>query len=337
MALRPRPHPMLLACGLTLRAAAALAQTDPAVTAATRASLLQQAQQARAANDHARALELATRAGAVEMSAAVRRFVADEQNALGQLGPALGSAEACMRDGEHEGAAARADVTACASLAANLRPRVGRVIIEGTPVAGLRLRVADVEAAPSTWAAGVAVTPGPVLVTGLAPGYRPFHQELDVGPGRTRLVRVVLEEAAQQVELAGAMGGAVSTGEALRAPHEARGPLNPGPIVLFSAGGASFLAAGVFFLVRGSALNASQALCDALGCPPSARADYDRAVTFNTATNAALVTGAALAVGGVIWYLIAPRRSPVAGEPRRAQLFVAPSAGGAVLGVGGAL
>ena len=108
-------------------------------------------------------------------------------------------------------------------------------------------------------------------------------------------------------------------------------------------GAAGFVAAGGFYLMRGSALNARDALCDASGCPEEARPDHDRAVTFNTITNVSLGVGAACAVGGLVWYLVSPRREVNAGRqersapPRRAGLLLAPSAGGAMIGWEGTL
>lgn len=316
----------------------AVAQTDPGVMAATRRDLIREAQEARTADDHARALDLATRAGQLGMSASLRRFIAEEQNAQGLLGPALGSAELCVREAERDTGPTRADhLAACQALAVNLRPRVGRLIVETRRVPGLEVRVADTDLPSAVWGVPYLVTPGTVLVTATAPGHRPFRGEFDVSPGGTRSVRLVLEEAPQQIELPGQPGNS----DVQRA--DTRGSLNPGPIALVGVGAAGFIAAGVFYVLRGSALNARDALCDASGCPEGARPDHDRAVTFNTLTNVSLGVGAAFAAGGLVWYLIAPRRAvtpgPQAPVPpaRRAGLLFAPSAGGAMIGWEGTL
>ena len=329
-------------CAASLFASEAVAQTDPGVMAATRRDLIREAQDARTASDHARALDLATRAGQLGMSASLRRFIAEEQNAQGLLGPALGNAELCVREAERDTSATRADhLAACQALAANLRPRVARLIVETPRIAGLEVRVADSDLPSAVWGVPYLVTPGTVLVTASAPGYRPFRAEVDVGPGGTRAVHVVLTEAAQQIELPVGSGGTVGGSDGNRS--DGRGALNPGPIALVSVGAVGFIAAGVFYLMRGSALNARDALCDASGCPEEARPDHDRAVTFNTLTNVSLGVGAACAVGGLVWYLIAPRRAvaSVGTEPsppaRRAGLLLAPAAGGAMIGWEGTL
>lgn len=123
----------------------------------------------------------------------------------------------------------------------------------------------------------------------------------------------------------------------------AQGALNPAPVVLVSVGAAAFVAAGVFYLIRGGALSDRDAQCDDSGCPEEARPDHDRAVTFHILTNASLAAGAALAAGGLVWYLLDPRRRPAPTTPeqpppaRRAGLLLAPLAGGAMIGWEGAL
>ena len=336
-------HTLLMAfCAASLFASEAVAQIDPEVMAATRRDLIRESQNARTANDHARALDLATRAGQLEMSASLRRFIAEEQNAQGLLGPALGNAELCVREAEHDTSATHADhLSACQTLATNLRPRVARLIVETPRIAGLEVRVADSDLPSAGWGVPYLVTPGTVLVTANAPGYQPFRAEIDIGPGGTRSVHVVLTEAARQVELPTGSGGRIGGGHAGRSV--ARDALNPGPIALVSAGAAGFIAAGVFYLMRGSAIDARDTLCDASGCPEEARPDHDRAVTFNTLTNVSLGVGAACVIGGLVWYLIAPRRAVAAigAEPsaptRHAGLLLAPAADGAMIGWGWAL
>lgn len=229
---------------VSLLASQAAAQADPEVMAASRAELINEAREARIAGDHARALDLGLRAGQLAMSTALRRFIAEEQTALGILGAALDSAELCVREAERDPSPTSAiHASACEALAGRLRPRVAR---------------------------------------GGSPAARPTE------PSATRPLPTDL--VAQPL-----------------------GSLNPAPVVLMGVGAAGFVAAGVFYLMRGSALNARDALCDETGCPEEARPDHDRAVTFNTITNVSLGVGAACAVGGLVWYLVSPRREVNAG------------------------
>jgi len=260
---------------VSLLASQAAAQADPEVMAASRSELIEEAREARIAGDHARALDLGLRAGQLSMSTALRRFIAEEQTALGTLGAALDSAELCVREAERDPSpTSPVHAAACEALAVRLRPRVAR---GGSP-------------APSR-------TEPPA-------GRRPLPPDLAAQPS---------------------------------------GSLNLAPVVLMGAGAAGFVAAGVFYLMRGSALNARDAFCDETGCPEEARPDHDRAVTFNTLTNVSLGVGAACAVGGLVWYLVSPRREASVGRqersapPPRAGLLLGPSSGGAMIGWAGTL
>ncbi len=328
------PHaartPRVAFCAASLFTAGALAQVDPAVTATTRRDLIRQAQEARTQGDHARAVEFATRAGELGMNVALRRFIAEEQVAVGQLGPALTSAQLCLADSDHDASPGREPhLAACRALQTSLGVRVGRVVVEATPVAGMVVRLGDAELPSSAWGTPQVVTPGAVLVTATAPGQRPFHAVLDVAAGGTSNVRVSF----------GASSVSGATG-ATPAPAEARGPINTAPFVVLGVGAAAVVAGGVFFVLRGSAIDARDNQCDATGCPEAARADHDRAVTFNTLTNVSMGVGAALVAGGLVWYLVAPRRAATTDQSppaRRAGPWVAPSNGGAMLGWQGTL
>ncbi len=315
-------------CAASLFTAEALAQVDPEVTATTRRDLIRQAQEARTQGEHARAVELATRASELGTNVALRRFIAEEQLAAGQLGPALVSAQRCLSDADHDASPGReAHLAACRALQTSLGVRVGRVVVDATPVAGMVVRLDDAELPPSAWGTPQVVTPGAVLVTATAPGQRPFHAVVDVTAGATSNVRV-------------SFGGASRAAPATTAPAEARGPLNTAPFVVLGVGAAAFVATGVFFVLRGAAIDARDDQCDATGCPEAARADHDRAVTFNTLTNVSAGVGAALVAGGLVWYLVAPRSATTTeqGAPaRRAGPWVAPASGGATMGWQGTL
>ncbi|MEI8256154.1 MAG: hypothetical protein WCJ30_10835, partial [Deltaproteobacteria bacterium] len=123
----------LAACSLVLtallRTNSAHAQNDAEVAA--RRNLLEQAQAARVAGDHARALDLANRAGRLQMSTSLRMFLAEEQQAVGQFSGALGTAELCVREAERDPALRNRDaiLARCNELRAALRPRVGFVTV----------------------------------------------------------------------------------------------------------------------------------------------------------------------------------------------------------------
>ncbi|MEZ4406440.1 MAG: hypothetical protein R3A52_08200 [Polyangiales bacterium] len=330
----------------------AAAQTDPGVLEATRRNLSQEAIQARAAGDHERALDLAQRAGQLGMTTSLRRFIAEEQAELGQTGPAMGSAERCVAEAQRDrGPGAQAHGEACRALTVTLEPQVGRLEVRvASPPPSTRVTVDGEPLPESAWGAARVVTPGRVRVTATATGHRLFVREVDVDAGQSVPLVVSLEPALPEpappppavdapaperrprVDPA-TLNRQMIHGDDLRSSRGGR--VGVGPFVLFGAGAVSMGLAAVFYVVRNTALDDSNAQCDASGCPESARPDHDRAVVFNTLTNVALGVGAAAIVGGIVWFVLAPR-TPTRRAPR-ASLMVAPSAGGAVFGLTGSL
>jgi hypothetical protein len=334
--LHPRTAAPWLAGGLALLAAPSVARAQSAAEMATRTTLLQQAQTRHQAGDHNGALDAAQRAGRIQMTPSVRMFIAQEQRETGNLADALGNAELCVREAEHDAALRNRDVilTSCRGLAAELRPRIGQVTVQVPSPAppGTRVVVAGNALNDAVWGVPFVVTPGRVLVEVGAPGRATFRRQIAVSPGATVPVAVVLPPGNGP----GDMGPALSV--AGGASDRGGGGINPGPIVVMGLGGVTLGLALVFGLLRNDAVNRLDAACggpDHLDCPASSRGDYDTASTFTTATNVTLVGGGALLAGGLVWFLVAGRNAGAASPGPRA--MVAPSRGGVVFGVEGAL
>jgi hypothetical protein len=316
--------------------AVAHGQVDPATLAATRRDLIRQAQEARNAGDHPRALDLASRAGQLGMSPSLRRFIAEEQQAAGQWAEALGSAEQCVREAERDTASrARAEhLAACRALVTALGPRVGRVVVQ-VPDAppGLRVRVGAVELPQAVWGVAHMVTPGAVVVEATAPGRRAFRQELRVTEGAQETLTVRLEP-----EPTGT-GAAPPTlpppppppGEH---PPEVSAPRRSwaGPVAVLGVGALALGASGVFLLLRNGALAERDRQCDATGCPDEARGAHDRAASFNAVTNITLAAGVGGLALGALWLVLARPW-----EPPTVTLAVTPTGGRVWVGVGGRL
>jgi hypothetical protein len=324
-------------------------QLDGAAIAARR-DLIAQAQQARSASQHQQALQLAMRAGRLQMTPSLRRFIAEEQNALGQLAEALGSADLCLREAERDAGATNRDehISACSSLAEDLRRRVGRVVIEAPSPApsGLQITVAHAALPDALWGVPYVVTPGLVAIDATVPGRPTFHRDVQIDAANTVNVPISFEGV---VAPAGTGTAVVPAGaaeaqqpaEGQQARQEApqdqttrtSGP-GVGPWITVGAGAVVLGLSGVFFALRGASLADANRGCDASGCPESNFPAYQRAITYNVLTGVSFGVGLAAVAGGVLWYVLArPRGNP----PPRTAFGLVPSRDGVTLGLSGSL
>jgi len=328
----PRTIPLVL---LALLAAPALAPAQPrdASLAATRRDLIDQARTARTSGDHARSLDLAQRAGQIEMSVSLRRFISEEHETLGRVAEAMNNAESCVR----EGGSARdnaAHVDACRAIAGRMQSRVGRVTVAAPspPPAGLRVRVAGNEVPPAVWGVPLLVTPGAVTIDAEAPSFRAFHREVTVGVGAVESVTVALEALPAPAPVVAAPAPVV----AAPAPAVVAAPVQPpfppppsgagvGPFVLMGVG-ALGLGGAVAFLSL-AAGDEGEACAD----DPSLLCETAQAETFRTAGWVSLGVGISAAIGGVVWFFVG--RGSGGGNASRATLTGAPLPGGGTLGV----
>ncbi|MFO0619186.1 MAG: hypothetical protein U0414_41740 [Polyangiaceae bacterium] len=186
-----RLAPFLLALALgALLPTRAFADSLSATEVAARRGLIEEAQQASAAGDHARALDLANRAGNLAMSVSLRRFIAEEQLALGKPADALGSAEVCAKDAR----AARADdhVAACERIIELAKPEVGYVVVSAPPgVQGARVRVNEHDLPDALIGQRYVVDPGDVVVDATADEAKPFRVVVKVARGAAVDVPIV--------------------------------------------------------------------------------------------------------------------------------------------------
>jgi hypothetical protein len=303
-----------------------VARDEPA-----RRRLIAEAVAARDAGDHARAVSLATEAAVMHETPTLRRFIAEERQAQGQVIEALRDARACVRELEADPSVARyaEHLDACAGIVRALGPRVGRVTVRvDTTLAGLEVQLGGRPLARDACNAPYEVLIGPVVITATADGRRPFSREVTVAPGAPVEVVVSFDPV---VDARVVIGHTTP-------PVASRGA-SVGPWVMLGVGALSFAAAGVFYAQREDALGERDALCSmrvgttctvsraARGNPAQLEDDAD---SWNTATNAALVTGAALAAGAVVWWVVARVR---ASRERAMSVMVTPRAEGLALGL----
>ena len=315
---------------------AASAQTSPAEIA--RRELLDQAETARAANDHARALDLATRAAQIRVTPSLRLLLAQEHSALGHVIEALDQSSNCAREAASDATMNNREriLEACRALSTTLAQQVGRVIVRvASPPAGTVVRVAGAELNAALWGVGYPVVPGEVLVQAETPEGARFERTVTVAVGTTEELEIALPPPPPRAH-----------------PIEPPPPPPPtrisrgagaGPWVVMGLGAASLGASLAFFLLREGALSTRDAECGLYGAGPGRCTDRALAEgadgdyrTFTTLTDVTLGVGAAAIAGGALW-LVLRRDEVTPARPARTSMSVAPFGGGAMLQLSGAL
>lgn len=321
-----------------------------------REALLDQAAAAAEHRHHARALDAAERAGAIRMTPAVRRFIAEELVALDRLADGLRAGRLCVHDAELDLMSAhRAEVLRdCRAMVERLERRVGFVVVRLPPntAPGAQVHVQGLEVPRAQWGEPQPVDPGAVEVMAELGDMRESLR-LQVSAGLTRIWEVSLTPpppprphvtpSPAVARESAPVASAPSVAAPVSAPPPAtqgRGGPGVGPWLVTGAGGAMLLGALVV-LTRYDALRAEQLqhcredltagvrdCLDAQGLDVTERRDTLRALN-----NALFFGGLAAVVGGVTWYVVARVRHTE--RPRTAwRLDVAPGAGGASVQLG---
>jgi hypothetical protein len=299
--MKPRPLPLALALASLARAAAA---QPTAAEEIARGELVAAAEAARAAGDHARALDLALRAGRVRMTPSLRQLIAYEHEAVGATLDALGAATACAREAEVDPTLRnRAQLlAACTTLRDRLRGRVGRLRVRVTgETAGVVLRVGGVAVDAALWDVGFPALPGELQVEAVRGDARTEERlTLRAGEGAPRDAPgpAATVDAATTVDAAATAATAAAATTATTATPP---PSLVGPAVTLAAGGAALVVAGVFAALRADALTARDGACDATGCDPVARDHHDAYRGWTVATNVAWIAGAVTVAAGGAW------------------------------------
>lgn len=291
----------LVVASLSMEEAARADTLSPTEVAARR-DLIEQAQQASTAGDHARALDLATRAGELAMSVSLRRFIAEEQLALGKHADALGSAEICAKDAR----ASHADdhATACDAVIARAKPEVGYVVVS-TPagVTGAHVRVADHDLPAALVGQRFVVDAGDVVVDATASDAKPFHSVVHVERGAT--ADVVVEFVPLPKPLAP---------KAPVKPDPGKYVLSPLVPIGASVAGASLLVAIGVGVSGALALSVYEDRCTVSTAPASCGAEQkDLQADLNArgvAVNVAIGVGVAGVVTGAIGLLLSGTSKP---------------------------
>ncbi len=319
-----------------------------------RRELLTQADAARTAGDHTRALDLANRAGQLRMTPSIRLMLAQEHDSLGHVLDALDHAGRCVRAVEADAALPNRDriLSGCRALVTSLQSRVGTVTVHVPDSAppGVHVRVQGGEIAQPLWGIPCPVLPGSVLVEASGPGDINFRRQVMVDGGRNTEVTVTLAaaEAATPVRPAPVAtttpAHAVVPAAAVARPAiDVRAaptvpPRRPG-VAPWVVGGVGVLGLGIsalFLGLRESAKTSRDALCGAQYCDPTAVGFQSTADSTNLGMWVSFGLGGAALAAGVIW-LVAGR--PHTETPTRTawNFGAVPTPGGFTFGLGGNL
>lgn len=286
--------PLLAAAALSIVSFAfsARAETSPEAMAARR-DLIQQAQAKREAGDHAAALDLASRAGKIQMSVSLRRFLAEEHKALGSVAQGLGTAEQCEREAHAAGPDADVHAEACHKLVEELRPLVGYVVLR--PVQkpdGLTIGVAGSDVPAPLWETRYPVTPGAVAVEAKAPAHKPYSSKVEVVRGAIVDVPIKLtpEPIAQ-----------TPSGIGPEAPPPAT-KWKMSPLLPIGAGAAvvGFAVAGTLAIVSNGKLSDYKSRCVVAGAPASCAGDQTSLQSTLDGNAIFIDVGLAVGIAGLV-------------------------------------
>ena len=302
------PFVALITLAFLLAAPPLLGQTSPEVA---RRDLLNRAEAARAAGDHAAAADLGARAAEIRFTPSLGLLLAQECAELGRWVEALGHAERCAREAAAPAVARGPEiVAACAGVSRRAEAAVGRLTVRvALPAEGVRIEVGGRALAAALWNVPLPLLPGRVPVSARSADGRRFEGAAVVTAGGRAELRVTFPAA--RVAQATRSWGA-------------------GPWILAGAGAAGAATAAVLWSLRTSAIGERDDACDASGCDPSALAHDARADDLARGAGAALAVGATAVLGAGAWFVFGGRPS----APRAA---VTLGPGGGVLLVGGAL
>jgi serine/threonine-protein kinase len=336
---RRRLQAVVCASVVLIAASTASAQAD---TDALRRDLLAQADQAREAGDHVRAVEFAERAATLRMSPSLALLLAQEHEQLGHLVVALDHARRCTTEATGDPALRNRErlLGICRELTEVLSRRVGRLTVRvPSELAGATVRVGERELPSAAWGVAVPVDPGEVVVRVSDP--RTHHEQrvtVSVAAGATAEVALTAPRQVVERPVVAAVLPPDATARDGLATRPARSPAEParagvgvGPWVVAGVGVAAFVGAGVLWAIHDGAMSDRDAACDADGCDPSSVDADARMRTLTTATNVAIGVGGAAVAGGVVWFLVGRTGGPE-GERARMTAWVVPTSSGVAVG-----
>jgi hypothetical protein len=304
----------------------ATAQAQSGREELARRELIERAEAAQTAGNHAEALRLGTQAATIRQHPSLRLFLAGEHQQLNHLVEALAEARACVREAENDASLRnRARIrSACAAIVTAVEPRIGRVQVQVEPTLpdGAVVHVGEEEVRPSLLGAPLPVSPGELRVRIEAPGFEPFATTVTVAPQQQVVIPVRLTalpaapppaptpppEPAPPIAPTPAPAPTPTPALPPPPPAAGTGP-GTGPWVLMGVGAAALVGGVVGLSASVSAEENVSAGCLANPdtCTPEEDGHIEDSDTYATLGTVGLLVGVGALTGGIIWYAVAPR------------------------------
>jgi hypothetical protein len=312
LSFRSRVCVALAAAVLTASSASSAQSTTssiPPQALAERRLLIEQAQRAMRAGDHAGALRLATQAGNVLMTPSLRQLIAAEQHMLGQHVAALDSAALCVSETLADPTTPLRDrqLAACRAMVAEFERLVGRITLDipQSVPPETRIRIGDESLPRALWSTPFSAMPGQIAIEVAAPRFQAIQRTVNVHAGESVTVPIQFVPVAGQpaMPVVHAQGGPVRE----PTPERAASPLRPLGVTALVLGGAVLVGGVAALAVQWTNAGVWN---DDLMCSDPSRPQCKSA--FTTAGVAApfaatgLIAGGALAITGIALILAAP-------------------------------
>ena len=307
---------------LVISLAASIAGAQSAEQLGARRDLLDRAERANTAGNHAEALNLARRANSIRPSPSLQMFIAQQEVALGQFAAALGDADACVRDATRDTAMGNRDavISTCHSLLESVRGRLGHLVVRAPnpPPSGLHVTVASAALDPALYDVGTVVTPGTVHIEATADGVTPFVRDVSVAAGGEAEVRLVFARSTQAAaDHTNSSSAPPQSASASRAQTNAAtsGGGSMRPVLGIVVAVAGVLIAGAGGLFYGLGVSEASAYNNDVSCPGSAvqntgacQAHLSAGSLDGILAPAGFIAGGVLAVAGIVLFATAPRQ-----------------------------
>jgi hypothetical protein len=299
--------------------------TDALAESPDRAELIQKAQQAKASGDHAEALRLGREAGEAKMTASLRRFLVEEESALGMWVEAYSDAQKCTREAAMEPPSPNHDAVliGCRTLLHSLRDRVGLLVFDfsSPPPPDLRVTI-DGRLVDSLFTETEHPAPlGEVVVEAAANGRATIRRTVRAERAETEPNHVAFAFAEPSPEPLAPSAGGQTGATVVDRPvmRTVRGPSGP---ILAGIGIAAGIGAIVTYTIANGQYDELHGRCTVQVCPDG----HDAQARIERLDTIALVSGiggaALLGLGATLYFVVDKHVEPVAGPPRRASLSV---------------